>query len=78
LAGDNGKYTLQRNVDEVVLNATVLDDKQHLVTTLAKDDFKVFEDGVPRPSPRFSTRTSPYRWGFWSTTPAPCAPSARR
>ena len=28
---DNGRYTLQRNVDEVVLNATVLDDKQHLV-----------------------------------------------
>src|SRR6201996_3744593 len=27
---DNGKYTLQRNVDEVVLNATVLDDKQHM------------------------------------------------
>src|ERR1700733_10502684 len=43
---DNGKYTLQRNVDEVVLNATVLDDKQHMVNTLAKDDFKVSEDGV--------------------------------
>src|ERR1700733_10468823 len=25
---DNGKYTLQRNVDEGVLNATVLDDHQ--------------------------------------------------
>jgi hypothetical protein len=61
---DNGRYTLQRNVDEVVLNATVLDDKQHMVTTLAKDDF--------------STRTSPYRSEFWSIIPAPCAPSGRQ
>ena len=34
---DNGKYTLQRNVDEVVLNATVLDDNHRLVNDLTKE-----------------------------------------
>ncbi len=35
-------------MEEVVLNATVLDDHQRLVASLAKDDFRVFEDGVPQ------------------------------
>lgn len=43
-----GGYTLSRDVEEVVLNATVLDDHQRLVSSLKKDDFKVFEDGVPQ------------------------------
>jgi Ca-activated chloride channel family protein len=46
--GRNGGYTLTRDVDEVVLNATVLDDHGHLITGLAKDDFHVFEDGKPQ------------------------------
>ena len=39
---DNGRYTLQRNVDEVVLNATVLDDKQHMVNTLSQGRLQGF------------------------------------
>src|ERR1700760_1872638 len=46
--GRNGGYTLTRDVDEVVLNATVIDDHGHLVTGLNKDDFHVFEDGKPQ------------------------------
>jgi Ca-activated chloride channel family protein len=46
--GKNGGYTLTRDVDEVVLNATVIDDHGHLVTGLSKDDFHVFEDGKPQ------------------------------
>ncbi len=46
--GKNGQFTLSRNVEEVILNATVIDDHQRLVTTLGKDDFKVSEDGVPQ------------------------------
>lgn len=42
----SGAYTLQKNVDEVVLNATVIDKKDHLVNTLVESDFKVYEDGV--------------------------------
>jgi Ca-activated chloride channel homolog len=61
---DNGRYTLQRNVDEVVLNATVLDDKQHMVTTLAKDDFKVFEDGVAQTITSFQHQDIPISLGI--------------
>ncbi len=38
-------YILRTNVEEVVLNATVLDGTR-LVQNLTKDDFQVFEDGV--------------------------------
>jgi Ca-activated chloride channel homolog len=61
---DNGKYTLQRNVDEVVLNATVLDDHQHMVTTLAKDDFKIAEDGVPQTITSFQHQDIPISLGI--------------
>jgi Ca-activated chloride channel family protein len=61
---DNGKYTLQRNVDEVVLNATVLDDHQHMVTTLAKDDFKVAEDGVAQIITSFQHQDIPISLGI--------------
>src|ERR1700723_4620984 len=61
---DNGKYTLQRNVDEVVLNATVLDDHQHMVTTLAKDDFKVSEDGVAQTITSFQHQDIPISLGI--------------
>jgi VWFA-related protein len=46
--GKNGGYTLTRDVDEVVLNATVIDDHAHLITGLSKDDFHVFEDSKPQ------------------------------
>jgi VWFA-related protein len=45
--GDHG-YTLRRDVEEVVLNATVLDDHNKLVMNLTKPDFSVSEDGVPQ------------------------------
>lgn len=38
-------YVLRTNVEEVVLNATVLEGSK-LVQNLKKDDFQVFEDGV--------------------------------
>jgi VWFA-related protein len=46
--GRNGGYTLVRDVDEVVLNANVVDDHGRLVSGLSKDDFHVFEDGKPQ------------------------------
>jgi Ca-activated chloride channel homolog len=61
---DNGRYTLQRNVDEVVLNATVLDDKQHMVATLGKDDFKVYEDGVLQTITSFQHQDIPISLGI--------------
>lgn len=44
--GKNGVFTFRANVDEVVLYATVVDEHQHLIKTLKKDDFTVYEDGV--------------------------------
>jgi len=45
LRKEGGGYVLPINVEEVVLNATVLSGSQ-LVQNLKKDDFQVYEDGV--------------------------------
>jgi VWFA-related protein len=42
---DNGTFVIRKDVDEVVLHATVVDQKQHIVTDLDKSAFSVFEDG---------------------------------
>jgi Ca-activated chloride channel family protein len=39
-------FILHTEVEEVVLPASVIDDKGHLVQTLTKDNFQVLEDGV--------------------------------
>ncbi len=41
----NEGYVLKANVDEVVLNATVVNGTE-LVQNLNKDDFEIYEDGV--------------------------------
>jgi VWFA-related protein len=48
ISKEAGGYVIHQNVDEVLLSVTVLDSKDHLVTTLAGNDFKVSEDGVPQ------------------------------
>ncbi|MEO6828339.1 MAG: VWA domain-containing protein [Acidobacteriaceae bacterium] len=47
-AGPDGTYTLRASVTEVVLYATVLDSRRHLVTTLQKQNFGIEEDGTPQ------------------------------
>jgi Ca-activated chloride channel family protein len=42
---ENGVFVIRKDVDEVLLHATVVDDKQHIVTNLDKNAFSVFEDG---------------------------------
>jgi Ca-activated chloride channel homolog len=42
---DTGTFVIKKDVDEVLLHATVVDDKQHIVTNLDKNAFTVFEDG---------------------------------
>lgn len=44
----SGIYTLHADVDEVLLNCSVIDDKGHTVTDLAQSNFRVWEDGVPQ------------------------------
>jgi len=38
-------FVFRKEVDEVTLHATVVDDKNHLVTNLDRADFTVYEDG---------------------------------
>jgi Ca-activated chloride channel family protein len=45
---ENGTFVIRKDVDEVLLHATVVDDKQHIVTNLDKSAFTVFEDGKPQ------------------------------
>ncbi|HET9086292.1 MAG TPA: VWA domain-containing protein [Acidobacteriaceae bacterium] len=46
VGGQKGQFTFRSSVNEVVIYATVVDDHQHLITTLRKRDFTVYEDGV--------------------------------
>lgn len=45
---DQGVFVFRKDVDEVLLHASVIDDKQHIVTTLEQSAFTVFEDGKPQ------------------------------
>jgi len=45
---DQGVFVFRKDVDEVLLYATVIDDKQHIVTNLDRSAFTVFEDGKPQ------------------------------
>jgi VWFA-related protein len=42
---DQGVFVFKKDVDEVLLHATVQDDKNHIVTNLDRGSFTVFEDG---------------------------------
>jgi Ca-activated chloride channel homolog len=44
----NGTFVIRKDVDEVRLTATVIDDRQRIVTDLTRTDFSVFEDGKPQ------------------------------
>jgi Ca-activated chloride channel homolog len=61
--GDHG-YVLHRDVEEVVLNATVLDDHEKLIMNLTKPDFKVTEDGVAQTITSFLHEDLPVSMGI--------------
>jgi len=42
---DNGVFVFRKEVEEVLLHATVVDIKQHLITDLDRSAFKVYENG---------------------------------
>lgn len=60
----NGRFTLTRNVDEVVLNVSVFDADRHMVNNLTKDDFKVWEDGSPQTVAAFQHQDVPVSMGI--------------
>src|ERR1700739_3275538 len=45
---DQGVFVFKKDVDEVMLHASVIDDHQHIVTNLDRSAFSVFEDGKPQ------------------------------
>jgi VWFA-related protein len=62
--GAGGKYTLRTDAYEVRLNATVLDSDGKSILTLNKDDFRVFEDGVPQTIASFRHEDIPVSLGI--------------
>ncbi|MGB0117614.1 MAG: VWA domain-containing protein [Terriglobales bacterium] len=61
---DNGVFVFRKEVEEVVLHATVIDDKQRIVTTLDKDNFSVFENGHPQTITSFRHEDIPVAMGI--------------
>ena len=61
---DSGTFVFRKQVDEVVLHATVVDDKQHIVTSLDKGDFNVYEDGHPQSITSFRHEDIPVALGI--------------
>jgi VWFA-related protein len=57
-------YTISVNVDMVVLHASVLNRKGILVSGLGKDDFQVYEDGIPQEIKYFSHEDIPVTVGL--------------
>ncbi len=63
-SSDSGVFVFHKQVEEVVLHATVVDDKQRIVTTLDKGDFNVFEDGHPQTITSFRHEDIPVAMGI--------------
>jgi Ca-activated chloride channel family protein len=63
-ADENGTFVIRKNVDEVLLHATVIDDKQHIVTNLDQNAFTVFEDGKPQTIVSFHNEDIPVSMGI--------------
>jgi Ca-activated chloride channel homolog len=63
-SADSGTFVFRKQVEEVVLHATVVDDKQHIVTSLDKGDFNVYEDGHPQTITSFRHEDIPVAMGI--------------
>ncbi|MFZ0541620.1 MAG: VWA domain-containing protein [Candidatus Sulfotelmatobacter sp.] len=63
-SNENGTFVIRKDVDEVLLHATVVDDKQHIVTNLDRNNFSVFEDGKPQTIISFRHEDIPVSMGI--------------
>jgi Ca-activated chloride channel homolog len=61
---DQGVFVFKKDVDEVLLHASVIDDKQHIVTNLERGGFTVFEDGKPQSIISFRHEDIPVAMGI--------------
>lgn len=59
-----GMFTMRQNVDEVVLNCTVVNSHGRLVNDLKQGDFKVWEDNIPQTISFFQHADVPVSMGI--------------
>jgi Ca-activated chloride channel family protein len=60
----SGVFVFKKEVQEVALHATVVDDQRHLVTNLDRPAFTVFEDGVRQATTSFHRDDVPVAMGI--------------
>jgi Ca-activated chloride channel family protein len=63
-ADDNGTFVFKKQVEEVVLHATVVDDKDQMIVNLPKDAFSVYENGKLQPITSFRHEDVPVAMGI--------------
>src|SRR5581483_11000569 len=63
-ANDNSTFVFKTEVQNVILHATVVDDKNHLVMNLPKDAFTVFENNQPQRIVSFAREDVPVAMGI--------------
>lgn len=63
-ANDNGVFVFKAEAKEVVLHATVVDERNHLVMNLAKPDFTVYENNKPQEIRSFRQEDFPVAMGI--------------
>lgn len=61
---ENGGFVFRTEAREVTLHATVVDDRNHLVNNLTKDDFTVFENDKPQKVTHFHQEDFPVAIGI--------------
>jgi Ca-activated chloride channel family protein len=61
---DSGVFVFKKEVEEVVVHATVMDDKNHLVTTLDKSAFTIFENNQQQTIASFRHEDIPVAMGI--------------
>ena len=61
---ESGAFIIRKRVEEVTLHATVVDDRQRLITNLDKNAFTVFEDGQPQQITSFGRSDVPVSVGI--------------
>jgi Ca-activated chloride channel homolog len=60
----SGLFVFKRQVEEVVLHATVTDEQHHLVPSLPRSAFTVYENGVPETITAFQREDVPVAMGI--------------
>ena len=61
---DAGVFVFKKEVEEVILHATVVDDQRHLVSNLDRNTFAVRENGVPQSITSFHREDVPVALGI--------------